>query len=51
MTADAPARTRRERFDPGSFEQKWRERWEADGLYVTRDDDPRPKRYILTMYP
>ena len=26
-------------------------RWEADGLDVARDDDPRPKRYVLTMYP
>ncbi|HUF06131.1 MAG TPA: leucine--tRNA ligase [Candidatus Binatia bacterium] len=42
---------RRERFDPASYEAKWRERWEADELYVTRDDDPRPKRYVLTMYP
>ena len=51
MTAHTPARTRADRFDPGSFEQKWRDRWEADELYVARDDDPRPKRYILTMYP
>ncbi|HSI99198.1 MAG TPA: class I tRNA ligase family protein, partial [Patescibacteria group bacterium] len=39
------------RYDPGAFEQKWRERWETDQLYVARDDDPRPKRYDLTMYP
>ena len=39
------------RYDPKSFEQKWRDRWEADQLYVARDDDPRPKRYDLTMYP
>jgi leucyl-tRNA synthetase len=46
------ARTGRgERFNPGSYEQKWRDRWEADGLYRTHDDDPKPKRYILTMYP
>ena len=51
MTTEAPARTRPDRFDPRSFEQKWRDRWEADELYVARDDDPRPKRYILTMYP
>jgi leucyl-tRNA synthetase len=51
MTTEAPTRTRPDRFDPGSYEQKWRERWQADELYVARDDDPRPKRYILTMYP
>ena len=51
MTSEAPTRTRPDRFDPRSFEQKWRDRWETDELYVARDDDPRPKRYILTMYP
>ncbi|MGH2444676.1 MAG: leucine--tRNA ligase [Candidatus Limnocylindria bacterium] len=51
MTAETRTRTRRDRFDPASFEQKWRDRWEADQLYVARDDDPRPKRYDLTMYP
>jgi leucyl-tRNA synthetase len=50
-TAENPARAQRERFDPASFEQKWRDRWEADQLYVARDDDPRPKKYDLTMYP
>ncbi len=42
---------RGERFDPGSFEQGWRDRWEADGLYRASDDDPRDKHYLLTMYP
>ncbi len=52
MTTGTPARApRANRFHPASFEQKWRDRWEADGLYTARDDDPRPKRYILTMYP
>ncbi|HEX5039256.1 MAG TPA: leucine--tRNA ligase [Candidatus Limnocylindria bacterium] len=51
MTTEARARTRHDRFDPATFEQKWRDRWEADALWTTRDDDPRPKHYILTMYP
>jgi len=55
VTTESPrrsqGRTRRERFDPTSFEAKWRQRWETDELYVARDDDPRPKRYVLTMYP
>ena len=51
MTAETPTRTRPDLFDPGSFEQKWRDRWEADELDIARDEDPRPKRYILTMYP
>ncbi|MCA1587662.1 MAG: leucine--tRNA ligase [Chloroflexi bacterium] len=52
MTAPAPAHgVRRERFDPSSYEAKWRERWERDELYLARDEDPRSKSYILTMYP
>ena len=43
--------TRGERFDPGSFEQRWRDRWEADELYRADDADPRQKHYLLTMYP
>ncbi|CAN5224543.1 leucine--tRNA ligase [soil metagenome] len=41
----------RQRFDPASYEARWRERWETDELYRARDDDPRPKKYVLTMYP
>jgi leucyl-tRNA synthetase len=52
MTTETPARRgRAERYDPTSFEEKWRQRWAADGLYTAKDDDPRPKRYHLTMYP
>ena len=50
-TADQARTGRGERFDPASYEQKWRDRWEADALYHANDDDPRPARYVLTMYP
>ncbi|OFX33898.1 MAG: leucine--tRNA ligase, partial [Armatimonadetes bacterium RBG_16_67_12] len=39
------------RYDPGSIEPKWQARWDAEGLHHARDDDPRPKFYLLTMYP
>ena len=51
MTSETRTGGRAGRFDPGTYEQKWRDRWEADGLYAARDDDPRPKKYDLTMYP
>ena len=52
MTTEIEARSGRAgRFDPASYEQRWRERWEADGLFRADDDDPRHKRYVLTMYP
>ncbi|HEX6655700.1 MAG TPA: leucine--tRNA ligase [Candidatus Limnocylindria bacterium] len=50
-TADEARTGRGERFEPGSYEQKWRDRWEADGLHHADDADPKPKRYVLTMYP
>ena len=44
MTAETPARTARpERFDPGSYEQKWRERWEADELDIAPRRRPAPE--------
>ena len=39
------------RYDPREIDRKWRQRWEADGIYRVADDDPRPKWYELTMYP
>jgi leucyl-tRNA synthetase len=52
VTTETPGRTgRAARFDPASFEAKWRARWDADQLYVARDDDARDKHYLLTMYP
>ena len=49
---DTEARSARgPRFDPAEYEQRWRERWEADGLYRADDEDPRHKHYLLTMYP
>jgi len=54
MTNETQTRPRRgdsERYDPRAIEQKWQARWERDALYVTPDDDPRPKWYALTMLP
>ena len=53
MTMDA-TKTRpgsADRYDPQAIERKWQARWEADQLYRTPDDDPRPKWYALTMLP
>ncbi len=40
-----------DRYDPPAIEEKWQARWERDGLYEARNDDPRPKYFFLTMYP
>jgi len=39
------------RYDPATIEPKWQARWEADGRHHAPDGDPRPKFYLLTMYP
>ena len=39
------------RYDHVEVERKWHDRWDADGLHRVDDDDPRPKRYELTMFP
>ena len=39
------------RYDPGSIDGKWQQRWEDDGLHRVNDNDPRPKWYEMTMYP
>ena len=39
------------RFPAAEIDKKWQDRWEEDGIYRTRDDDPRPKWHELTMYP
>ena len=54
MTNETPTKPRREqsdRYAPREIEAKWQARWEADDLYHTPDDDPRPKWYALTMLP
>jgi leucyl-tRNA synthetase len=54
MTNETPTRPRTDqpnRYAPREIEPKWQARWEADELYRTPDDDPRPKWYALTMLP
>jgi leucyl-tRNA synthetase len=40
-----------ERYDPRASEQKWQSAWEAAKLFSARNDDPRPKYYVLEMFP
>jgi leucyl-tRNA synthetase len=40
-----------ERYQPQSIEQKWQQKWEADGLYRTDLSDTKRKFYFLTMLP
>jgi len=38
-------------YDYQTIERAWQARWERDGIYRARDDDPRPKYYVLEMLP
>jgi len=48
---EEPVEGRIDRYDPVEIEARWQKRWEQDGLYEVKDDDPRPKYFFLTMYP
>jgi len=38
-------------LDAHAVEAKWQAFWEANGTFVTRDDDTRPRKYVLDMFP
>jgi leucyl-tRNA synthetase len=40
-----------ERYNPKDSEPKWRRAWDEAELFRTRNDDPRPKYYVLEMFP
>jgi leucyl-tRNA synthetase len=39
------------RYQPHSFEEKWRKTWEAEGLYRFSERPELPKTYALAMFP
>jgi leucyl-tRNA synthetase len=38
-------------YDPQAVEARWQQRWCDEGTYEIDNDDPRPKYYVLNMYP
>ncbi|GJE15742.1 leucine--tRNA ligase [Methylobacterium marchantiae] len=40
-----------ERYNAKDAEPRWQEAWAAQGIYATRNDDERPKYYVLEMFP
>ena len=48
MTADS---SKTERYNAREAEPRWQQRWDAAGIYATKNDDPRPKYYVLEMFP
>jgi leucyl-tRNA synthetase len=40
-----------ERYNPREAEAKWQKIWEQRATFSTANDDPRPKYYVLEMFP
>ena len=40
-----------ERYNPREAEPRWRRIWDERKLFETDNDDPRPKYYVLEMFP
>jgi leucyl-tRNA synthetase len=40
-----------ERYNAREAEPRWQAAWEKQGIFATRNDDPREKYYVLEMFP
>lgn len=40
-----------ERYNPRLSEPRWQKAWDDAGLFAARNEDPRPKYYVLEMFP
>ena len=40
-----------ERYNPRVEEPRWQQAWEAGEVFLVRDDDSRPRYYVLEMFP
>ena len=38
-------------YDPQTIEPEWQAYWQEHGTYEVDNDDPRPRSYVLCMYP
>jgi leucyl-tRNA synthetase len=40
-----------ERYNAREAEARWQKLWDERGIFATRNDDPRPRYYVLEMFP
>jgi leucyl-tRNA synthetase len=40
-----------DRYNASDAEARWQKIWDERGIFQTRNDDPRPKYYVLEMFP
>jgi leucyl-tRNA synthetase len=48
MTADS---SKNERYNARAAEARWQKTWDERGIFATQNHDPRPKYYVLEMFP
>src|SRR6202158_6341685 len=48
MTADS---SKTERYNARAAEARWQKVWDERGIFATQNADPRPKYYVLEMFP
>jgi leucyl-tRNA synthetase len=48
MTADS---SKNERYNARAAEARWQQTWDERGIFATQNNDPRPKYYVLEMFP
>ena len=48
MTAESP---KNDRYNARAAEARWQKTWAEQGIFATKNDDPRPKYYVLEMFP
>jgi leucyl-tRNA synthetase len=51
MTAESQKTDRPERYNASEAEARWQKLWAERGVFATRNDDPKPKYYVLEMFP
>ena len=51
MTAESPKNERADRYNAREAEARWQKVWDDAKIFATSNDDPRPKYYVLEMFP
>jgi leucyl-tRNA synthetase len=51
LARELPEPMKNERYNARDAEPRWQRVWEERGIFRTRNDDPRPKYYVLEMFP
>ena len=51
MTVDSSKNERADRYNAREAETRWQKAWDEKAIFATKNDDPRPKYYVLEMFP